>query len=750
MQTSADLGQRFPAVNRLGRRWPRNRVPVVRQLASVDCGAAALAMVIGYFGKSVSLQEIRNSLGSGRSGATAASILRLGRSYGLRGRGVRVELEDLDHIPAASILYWEFNHFVVFEGVNRNGVEIVDPSVGRRKVPLDVFRRAFTGVALIFEATDSFEPSREGHSRRIFGLFGLVLERKGLLVRIISMSALVQILSMAMPLLTGVLIDRVIPHRDYQLLGVLAIGYCVCQLSSAAAGFVRSHLLIHLRTGLEAQFTLRFLDHLVDLPYSFFQQHTSGDLMVRLGSNTTVRDILTTTTLSAFMDGTMATLYLTFLAWVNVPLTLIVIFLAVARFALLAFVRWRQRQIVARSLANQATSQTYQVEMLSGMETLKAMGLEHQAVERWSNIFVDGLNLSIQRGRLDAIFDSLLSLLGMLSTLALMFYGAYLVLQGTLTLGTMMAFTALAVGFLTPLNNLVSAALQLQLIEVYLERLNDVMDAPREQDDSAVTLAKPLQGAIALESVFFRYGPQEPIVLEDVTMEVSAGSRVALVGRTGSGKSTLARLMAALYDPESGKILFDTQDLRSLDRRSIRTQLGIVTQETQLFGGSIRGNIGLADPGMPLHRIIRAAKLAAIHDEIIAMPMGYDTLLTDRGLSLSGGQRQRLAIARAVATSPKVLILDEATSHLDAVTEAKVNENLASLRSTRIVIAHRLSTIRDADLIVVLDAGRIAETGTHGQLLSREGAYAELVRVQKVDATDSHGGPRMTPGLVSN
>ncbi len=730
MPNPAEFAERFPSLQRLALVRTRRRVPVVRQLAAADCGAAALAMTLGYFGKHVPLDEVRQALGPGRDGSSAAAILRVGRSYGLRGRGVRVEVEDLDHLPTGAVLYWEFRHFVVFERATRKRVRIVDPAAGYRSVPMAVFRRAFTGVAVVFEPSEGFERA-EARPKRLAGLFKQILERRDLLARIVLATVLVQMLSAVMPLLTGVLIDRVVPRKDYSLLLVLALGYCVFQVFNAATAFVRAHLFLHLRTQLEARFTLRFLDHLVELPYSYFQQHTSGDLMVRLGSNNTVREILTSTLLSTIMDGTMASIYLVLLVLANAPLTLVVVVLALARFALLALMRWRQRQLLAESLENQARSQTYQVEMLSGMETLKAMGLEHRAAETWSNVFVDGLNISLRSGRLSAAFGVLLSLLATVNSLVFMFYGAFLVLQGTFSLGTMMVFNALAGGFLGPLNNLVASALELQMLEVYVERINDVMAAPPEQDKNAVTEAGTLTGAIALKDLSFRYSAQSPLVLEGVSLEIEPGSRVALVGRTGSGKSTLARLLAGLYEPTSGRILFDGRDLRALDRRSVRGQLGIVTQETQLFGGSIRRNIALADPQTGLDRIVQAARLACIHDEIVAMPMGYETLLTDRGLSLSGGQRQRLAIARALAGLPRILVLDEATSHLDAVTEEMVNGNLASLHCTRIVIAHRLSTIRDADLILVLESGKIVEHGRHEDLVEAAGRYAQLLGTQR-------------------
>jgi len=730
MLNAEELLKRYPSLNRLMFRSGRKRVPVVRQLAATDCGAASLAMVLAYYGKIIPIEDIRIVLGIGRNGSNAEAILLAGRAYGLRSRGVRAEIEALDDLPAGAVLHWEFRHFVVFERLLHNKVYIVDPAVGRRVIPLEHFRKSFTGVALIFEPTESFEPGGK-KPKRIGGLLQQVLERKDLLGQIVSTSLLVQILSAALPLFIGILIDRVVPRKDYSLLLILTLGFCLFQAFSLIAAFLRTHLFIHLRAQLEARFTFRFLDHLVNLPYSYFQQHTSGDLMVRLDSNSNIREILTTTTLSAVMDGAMASIYMAFLLLASFRLSVFVLIMAASRFLALVWLRWRQKQLLSESINNASQSSTAQIELLSGMETLKAMGLEQRAAENWSNVFVDGLNISIKRGRLDAVYSTLLGLLGGISTLGLIFYGTYLVLEARLTLGEMMAFSALATGFLTPLTNLVTSALQLQILEVYLERLNDVMETPPEQGNGPVHAVAPLTGNLVLENVSFRYNVQDPLVVRDISFEVAPGMRIALVGRTGSGKSTLARLLAGLYQPVQGRILFDGKDLKNLNLRSVRRQLGIVTQETQLFGGSIRHNIALSNPQMGLERVILAAKLAEVHDEIEAMSLGYETPLIDRGLSLSGGQRQRLAIARALAANPRILILDEATSQLDTVTEWHINENLAALRCTRVVIAHRLSTIRSADLILVLDSGVIVEQGTHDYLLATRGVYAGLAEPQE-------------------
>lgn len=709
----------------------RKRVMPVHQLSATDCGLAALTMVLGLFGKHIDLAEMRKTLSAGRDGIDAAALIKAARIYGLRGRGVRLEVKDINQLPMGSILYWRFRHFVVFERAHRNRVDIVDPATGRRSVSLVEFGKYFTGVALVFEATESFLPGGNKKKNRLSRWISQILECKGLLTRIVVSSLLAQIAVAFVPLLTGLVIDRVVPHSNISLLFELFIGYCIFQVFGILATFIRAHLFIYLKIRLQTTFTLRFLDHLVDLPYSFFQQHTTGDLLVRLSSNDVIRDLLTSAALSTVLDGTMACLYCILLFLANPKLALFALAMTIARFILLIIMRWRQRELLRQTLENQGKVQSYQVEMFAGMETLKAMGLESQAVDHWANFFVEGLNISIRRGRLDAAFGGVISLLGSFSTVIYLFYGSYMVVQNQLTLGSMIEISALASALFAPLNNLISTLLQLQLVEVYLNRLEDVLDTPPEQDSQVSLIPKELKGNVTVEKVAFRYSNEGPPVLSDVSFSVPAGSRVALVGHSGCGKSTLARLIGGLYDPSSGAILYDGWNLKLLERRSVRNRIGVVTQDMQLFGQSIRQNIALADPEMEMDKVIKAAKLAYIHQDIMQMPMAYETPLTDRGLSLSGGQRQRLVLARALANDPVLLILDEATCHLDAVTEEQVNRSLATLECTRIVIGHRLSTIQDADLIVVLDHGCIVERGRHEELLALGGTYSTLIAAQR-------------------
>ena len=727
----ADRAPRFPALGRLGLRRTR-QIPVVAQDTATDCGAACLTMALGYHGKDVPLAEVRQIAGSGRDAANAETLLEAARWFGLRGRGVRVEnVEDLAALDPGAILHWRFSHFVVLERLRGDTLHIVDPAGGRRAVSLREARRSFTGVALLFEPAERFEPgTAAAPSRRLHRYLQPLVARSGTLARVLATSLLVQTFALAVPLLIGVIVDRVVPHQDAGLLAVLTIGLAALVGFQLLAVLIRSYLLLDLRTRLDAQLTLDFVDHLVRLPYAFFQERSAGDLMMRMNSNATVREILTSGALSAVLDGLLVSLYLVVLCIASPKLGLLVLGLALLRVVLLLVTLRRQRELMSQSLEAQSSAQAYQVQMLAGIETLKATGSEHRAVEHWSNLFVDMLNVSLARGRLQAAIDALLAALAMGSPLAILIYGVHRVFAGELSLGEMLALNALAAGFLVPLTTLVTTAFQFQFLDSYLERIEDVMQTAPEQESGSGRPAGPVRGNIRLDSVSFRYGPAAPRVVRDVSLEVARGSLVAVVGRSGAGKSTLANLLVGLYRPSEGRILFDGVDLAELDLRSLRGQLGVVPQHPYLFGLSIRSNITLADPSLPLSRVVEAARLAHIHEDIESMPLAYDTLLADGGASLSGGQRQRIALARALVTRPAILLLDEATSALDAITESAIQRELARLRCTRIVVAHRLSTIRNADLILVMDEGRVVERGTHDELAARGGAYAGLIAQQ--------------------
>jgi ATP-binding cassette subfamily B protein len=708
----------------------RRRVPWVQQMAVTDCGAAALAMVLAYHGKQVPLDELRQLTSTDRDGVDALAVTRAAQRYGVNARGVVADLDDLEHLPPATILHWDFTHFVVFERLRRNGVQVVDPSLGRRRLSMEAFRRSYTGVAITFEPGEDFQPSTM-RTRGTWRYLRPLLGQSRRLTRVLVGSVLLRLLALALPLLTGLLVNEIVPRNDRHLLLVTGVAMGAVVGYFFLATLLRSHLLLQLRTHLDVKLTTAFVEHLVDLPYAFFLGRSAGDLMMRLQSNTVVREFLTTGTISALIDGSLASLYLVLLFVLSPPLAALVLGLGLLQVLVLLLARRRNQHLMSETLEVQAKSQSYTFELLAGIETLKAAGAERRAAAHWERLFIDQINVALRRGRLDASVDAVAGTLQLGSPLAILVYGGFQVLDGRLSLGTMLAAAALAAGFLEPLATLIAAGLKLQLLRSYMERINDVLDAPREREGQSVAIAHRLTGRVRAEGVSFAYGgPLAPQVVKDVSLEVQTGQLVGIVGRSGSGKSTLACLLLGLYPPTSGRILFDGRDLVELDLRSLRGQIGIVTQRPYLFGGTIRQNIALSDPEMPFEMVVDAARLACIHDEIVAMPMGYDTPLIDGGVSLSGGQQQRIALARALAHRPTILLLDEATSDLDSVNERMAQHNISALGCTRIVIAHRLSTIVDADLILVMEDGRIAQRGTHAELLALPGPYREQVVAQ--------------------
>ncbi|MEO8699074.1 MAG: peptidase domain-containing ABC transporter [Kofleriaceae bacterium] len=729
-QSKDDVRESFPALKKLGFLGNKRDVPFVQQLEWTDCGAASLCMVMRYHGREAKLAEVREAMGIGRDGVSAKSILDTAERYGLAGRGIKVDISQIKMLKPATILHWEFNHFVVFEKIVKGGVRIVDPATGPRDVSLDQFSKAFTGVAIELITTDRFTKTKAEKGRLKRYVVELMSE-KGLFSRIIVISLALRLVGLAMPLMTGMIIDKVVQRSDYDLLYVCLATIGGMTFFNLITEIVRAHLLLHLRISLDTRMTLGFLDHMVSLPFQFFQRRSTGDLMMRVESNGTVREIVTSKSMSAVIDGIFVLIYAAVIFYVNPVLGIITLVMAALEALVFVCARPTFHRLLAADLDKQAKAHSYMVQMLGGIETLKCAGAERLGVEKWSNLYTDELNIKMRRARAGAWVDGIRGAVASAGPMLILTIGATSVMTGEMTLGMMLAMNSLATSLFGPLSQLVHSALELQMVKGHMDRIDDVLQTALEQDRDAVQQPHRLRGGVMVKNVSFKYGEQAPLVVQDVTLDIQPGMSVALVGPSGSGKSTLLNLLAGLYKPVKGDIAYDGRGLHEMDVRAIRQQIGIVPQHPFIFGGTLRENVALTAPGATLDRISSACKISCLHDDIAEMPMGYDTVVSDGGGSLSGGQRQRVAIARAVIRNPGLMLLDEATSALDNSTEKRVIQALERQRCTRITVAHRLSTVRNSDLIVVMDKGRIVEQGTHDQLLASNGLYLKLVQASQ-------------------
>jgi len=720
---------------KLRRLW-RRRVPVVHQMEVAECGAACLAMVLGFYGRHVPLVELRETCAVGRDGVNAYNLLKAAREHRLDAKASSVhELVELQHLPLPAVLHWDFNHFVVLEKIERDSLAIVDPRLGRAAVSMEEAKRHFTGIVLCFRPNADFQPrqaSRPSLVRYRALLAGLVPNLGQILLATLAL----QLLGLVVPVASQLLLDRVIVPRQLPWLWGLGIALAATVVARGLLTLVRSWVLQGLQNALDASLMGRFLEHLLHLPLAFFLQRETGDLVQRVQSNTILRQLFSSQSLSAMLDTMLLLSYAALMLAFHWPLGLVVLGFGIARVLLFLVLRSRNRRIMASELASMGRENAALVGALSGLETTRAIGAESRMVARWVQPMAATLNRQLERRRLEINVDQLARLLKALALAAVFLIGGHAVIAQQMTLGVFAAFLTLQSLFMQPLESLMQAAAQLQYLSSHLERLDDVLDSPVE----ASGRERPrLAGAIELQAVSFGYAAHAPKLLHDLSLLIVQGEKIAIVGRSGAGKSTLARLLLGMHLPDAGTIRFDGRDMRELDLPYLRRQVGVVQQETFLFDDTIRANLSISDPELPLERLRETARLACIDDVIAALPQGYHSRVGENGGFLSGGERQRLAIARALAHAPAILLLDEATSSLDLDTESRIHANLAQLGCTRIVIAHRLATVMDADRILVLDNGRLVQQGRYSELAEQDGLFREMVASFESLAEVRHG-----------
>ncbi len=708
----------------------RRRLKPVLQMSETDCGPACLAMILGYHGREVQLAEMSEHFGLGRDGVSALDLAQAAEHFGLGVKALSTSQAGIAELPLPAIAHWKSAHFVVVERCSEKWVDIVDPGIGRRRLDTLEFQESFSSLILTFSPRESFVRGKSTKQIGYRDYFRPLLNSRVLLAKIFGASLLLQLLGLTMPLFTAAVIDNILPRADSNFLNWLGLGVLLIVLGQGVASYVRAHLLVRLQQETDEVLMTGFFRHLQSLPFAFFQNRSTGDLVERFAGNVAVREALSHDFLSLTLDCTLAIGYLMLLLWKAPALAGAVLLLASSQALLLSFTHRTTRMLEDRALHARAKSSGYLLESLAGLPTLKSAGAEHHSERHWAALFREQLDANGRRERFEATVGAVLTLLRSLAPLALLWIGAQQVLRDEMSLGTMLALNGLALGVLLPVGSILPNWQKFHLTLAHLDRILDVLAVKPEQDSSRVVSPPRIAGRIELKNVSFRYAPGQACFLQNINVRIEAGQKVAIVGRTGSGKSTLAKLLLGLYVPNEGEILFDGLPLRTLNLSELRRQFGIVLQDSYIFGGSIRDNIAFNQPDMPPEQVQAAANAAALNQDIARMPMGMATFVGEGGSALSGGQRQRLAIARAIAHKPAVLLLDEATSNLDSVTEKLIEESFSSLQCTRVIIAHRLSTVVDADLILVMNDGVIAEQGSHRELIAQRGLYHHLVAAQ--------------------
>ncbi|MEN3536407.1 peptidase domain-containing ABC transporter [Microbispora sp. ZYX-F-249] len=701
----------------------RRRVPLQMQLTRSECGAACLAMVLGGLGRRTSLAEVREYLPEGVDGVSLREMIQAGARFGLRLRACRAPMDTLAGLPAPFIALWENNHFVVVERVTPRGVSVLDPARGRRRLSRRQFRAGYSGTVLLADAPSGLTPAVRSRPWRVLRpLVVPALANRGLIIAVLLASLGTQLAGLAVPVFTKLVVDRPV-ETDVTTLSAAA--FCVVA-AHALIAWTRAWALIRLQTSVAAEMMRRLVGHTLALPYRFFQRRSRGDLLSRLSGVAMLRDLLTEQALAFLFDLFTAVTYLALLLVASPGMAVLTLAAATLQAGVVLVTARRGTHLALAALHTNASTQSALVDSLAGIEAIKATGGEAAAVARWRERHDEELATGAARNRHVAGVQAASHALGMALDLGLL-VAVFATAGHGATLGDQLALVSLAASAAAPLTSLLGIVYQLQLAAAHVGRIADLIGAEPERQ-GGVRLAGGLRGAITVTGLSTGYDARSP-VLRDVSLRVPPGARVAIVGASGSGKTTLGRALIGLVEPSSGQIRFDGVPLEDLDRRWLRRQVGVVTQQPHLFAGTVMANIA-GFSGLSRQEAEYAARLAEIHDEIVRLPQGYDTDVGEGGGRLSGGQRQRLALARALAGRPRILLLDESTASLDAATEERIRRNLLRLGQTQIIIAHRLSTIRDADLIVVLDRGRLVEAGTHDDLMAYGAHYAHLVRHQ--------------------
>ena len=721
----------------------RVKTPTVLQMEAVECGAAALGIILSYYGCIVPLPELRQECGVSRDGSKASNVLKAGRIYGLEAKGLKKGLDKLKELAPPYIVFWQFNHFLVVEGFSEQRVFLNDPASGPRSISWNEFDEGYTGVVLVMKPGAEF---KKGGTKPnvLVSLRSRLKSVVGALAYCTAAGFFLTLVKLLIPVFSQIFVDEILVQERMDWLNPLLLAMGITAIFQGALTLLQLRYLRRLQIKLSVAMSGGFLWHILRLPMGFYAQRFAGEISDRTRLNNTVAEIISGQLATTIIDTVMIVFFaIVMFQYDGILTTMVISFAAINIFTL----RWIYRKRVD---ANQKLMQDYgkaagaSIAGLQYIETLKASGVESDFFSKWSGYYAKALNSQQELGVTNQFLSTLPVLLTALSSALLLVVGGWRVVDGHLSIGMLVAFQAIVKSFQEPVNNLVNFAGTLQELEGNLIRLDDVLDNPTDastnhkekifltpQDDNSQiipTKSPRLKGYIELNNLTFGYSRLDPPLIENLSLSVKPGQRIAFVGGSGSGKSTVAKLVGGLYQPWSGEIRFDDRLRQEIPHQILTSSIAMVEQDIFLFTGTIRDNLALWDTTIADKHLRKACEDAAIDDVVHSFSGAYNAELQEGGGNLSGGQRQRLEIARALVNNPSILIMDEATSALDSETEKIIDENLRRRGCTCLIVAHRLSTIRDCDEIIVLERGKVVQRGTHEQLWQQEGVYAQLIK----------------------
>jgi ATP-binding cassette subfamily B protein RaxB len=683
----------------------RGHLPLIRQTEASECGLACLAMIASFHGHRTDLNALRRRFPVSLKGVTLRALMQVASQLNFGCRPLRIELDHLGQLNLPAVLHWDMNHFVVLKAVKKGGIVVHDPAAGERRLPISEASKHLSGVALELSPTDEFTRKDETVRLPFSAFWGRMSGSTHALTQIFVLSVILEILIIAAPFYMQLTIDEVIARGDVDLLIILALGFALLMLIKVASTAIRSFILLVLQNTLSFQIGARLFHHLVRLPLSYFEKRHIGDILSRFGSIEPIRNMLAEGLITGLLDGVMATLTLLMMFIYSVQLGLVVLsaFLlyAASRLALFRMLRRRNEAVIQSKAQENSTF----IETVRAVQSLKLLNRESERESQWLNRYADSVNANVRLGRAKVSFKTINDTIFGVENIITIYLAARLALDNVLTVGMIFAFMSYKQQFVERTALLVEKALDFRLLGLHLERLGDIALSPLERGhDQHLSYTRSIQGAIELRDVCFRYAESEPLVLNNVNLRVDAGQFVTIMGPSGSGKTTLMKIMLGLLEPTSGDVLIDGVPLGVIGPRAYREQIGAVMQEDQLLSGSIADNICFFETTFDQQRMITCAQIAGVHDEIMAMPMTYNSLIGDMGSSLSSGQKQRVLLARALYRQPKILFLDEGTAHLDVEKERQINESLRRMSMTRVSVAHRPEITSGADSVLRIES----------------------------------------------